>query len=234
MDSLRTELPKWSRNACPLPKFGKTCFYYAFELVFWRQKPEFKSCLGTHELCDFTLLSLCLFVCIYGASLVAQAVKRLPAMRETRVQFLGREDPLEKEMTIHSSTLAWKISWMEEPDRLQFHGVEKSWTRLSDFTFTFTLWGNNTHLSRWLKALSEMRRHPCPVLTHNKFLKKKKKTQLFSAVLGRLCCVKAFSSCGKSGLLSSCGVQPSHSSDDSSLQNTGSRSRGLGSCGAQA
>ena len=42
-------------------------------------------------------------------SLVAQTVKRLPAMRETRVQFLGWEDPLEKEMTIHSSTLAWKI-----------------------------------------------------------------------------------------------------------------------------
>ena len=47
-------------------------------------------------------------------TLVAQTVKRLPAMRETRVQFLGREDPLEKEMAIHSSTLAWKIPWMEE------------------------------------------------------------------------------------------------------------------------
>ena len=42
------------------------------------------------------------------ASLVAQTVKRLPAMQETRVRFLGREDPLEKEMAIHSSTLAWK------------------------------------------------------------------------------------------------------------------------------
>ena len=46
---------------------------------------------------------------IVWASLVAQMVKRLPAMRETWVQFLGREDPLEKEMVIHSSTLAWKI-----------------------------------------------------------------------------------------------------------------------------
>ena len=46
---------------------------------------------------------------IYRASLVAQTVKRLPAVRETRVQFLGREDPLEKEMAPHSSTLAWKI-----------------------------------------------------------------------------------------------------------------------------
>ena len=52
------------------------------------------------------------------ASLVAQMVKRLPAMRETRVQSLGWEDPLEKEMAAHSSILAWKILWMEEPGRL--------------------------------------------------------------------------------------------------------------------
>ena len=60
--------------------------------------------------------------------------------RETQVQFLGREDPLEKEMAIHSSTLAWKIPWTEEPDRLHtVSGVTKSRTRLSNFTFTFTL-----------------------------------------------------------------------------------------------
>ena len=59
------------------------------------------------------------------ASLVAQMVKRLPAMRETWVGFLGREDPLEKEMAIHSSTLAWKIPWTEEPDRLQSMGSQK-------------------------------------------------------------------------------------------------------------
>ena len=58
-------------------------------------------------------------------SLVAQTVKRLPAMRETRVRFLGREDPLEKEMAIHCSTLAWKIPWMEEPDRLQSMGSQR-------------------------------------------------------------------------------------------------------------
>ena len=46
---------------------------------------------------------------------VAQMVKRLPAMWETWVRFLDREDPLEKEMETHSSTLAWKIPWMEEP-----------------------------------------------------------------------------------------------------------------------
>ena len=52
-------------------------------------------------------------------------VKRLPAMRETRVQSLGQEDPLEKEMAIHSSTLAWKIPWTEEPDRLQSMGFQR-------------------------------------------------------------------------------------------------------------
>ena len=52
------------------------------------------------------------------ASLVAQMVKRLPAMQETQVQSLGWEDPLEKEMTIHSSILAWRIPWTEEPGGL--------------------------------------------------------------------------------------------------------------------
>ena len=50
--------------------------------------------------------------------------KRLPAMQETQVQSLGRED-LEKEMATHSSTLAWKIPWMEEPDRLQSMGLQR-------------------------------------------------------------------------------------------------------------
>ena len=51
--------------------------------------------------------------------MVAQTVKHLPAMWETRVRSLGWEDPLEKEMAIHSSTLAWKIPWTEESGRLQ-------------------------------------------------------------------------------------------------------------------
>ena len=58
-----------------------------------------------------------------AASLVAQTVKRLLAMRETRVRFLGGEDPLEKEMATHSSTVAWNIPWMEEPRRLQSMGL---------------------------------------------------------------------------------------------------------------
>ena len=59
------------------------------------------------------------------ASLVAQMVKRLPAMVETWVQSLGWQDSLEKEMATHSSTLAWKIPWMEEPDRLQSMGSQR-------------------------------------------------------------------------------------------------------------
>ena len=59
------------------------------------------------------------------SDLVAQTVKRLPAMWETWVRFLGREDPLEKEMTIHFSTLAWKIPWTEKLDRLQFMGSQR-------------------------------------------------------------------------------------------------------------
>ena len=50
--------------------------------------------------------------------LVAQMVKRLPAIRETQVRSLGWEDPLEKEMATHSSILAWRIPWTEEPGRL--------------------------------------------------------------------------------------------------------------------
>ena len=60
-----------------------------------------------------------------GASLVAQRLKRLPPMWETRVQSLGQEDPLEKEMAIHSSILAWRIPWTEEPGRLQSMGSQR-------------------------------------------------------------------------------------------------------------
>ena len=58
-------------------------------------------------------------------SLVAQTVKRLSTMRETRVRLLGQEDPLEKEMATHPSTIAWKIPWTEEPGRLQSMGWQR-------------------------------------------------------------------------------------------------------------
>ena len=56
---------------------------------------------------------------------MAQMVKCLPAMRETWIQPLGREDPLEKEMATHSSTHAWKIPWMEKPSGLQYMGSQR-------------------------------------------------------------------------------------------------------------
>ena len=56
---------------------------------------------------------------------VAQSVKNLPAVQETWVQSLGWEDPLEKEMATHSSILAWKISWTEEPGGRQFIGSQR-------------------------------------------------------------------------------------------------------------
>ena len=61
----------------------------------------------------------------YGFSNMAQIVKRLSTMRETWVQSLGWEDPLEKEMAIHSSTIAWKIPWTEEHGRLQSMGSQR-------------------------------------------------------------------------------------------------------------
>ena len=60
-----------------------------------------------------------------GASLVAQSLKNLPAVQETWVQSLGWEDPLGKEMATHSSILAWKISWTEEPGGLQSMGSQR-------------------------------------------------------------------------------------------------------------
>ena len=70
------------------------------------------------------------FILLYNIVLVlpymvAQRLKHLPAMWETRVRSLGREDPLEKEMATHSSSLAWRIPWMEEPGGLQSVGSQR-------------------------------------------------------------------------------------------------------------
>ena len=62
---------------------------------------------------------------LYMTSLVAQTIKRLSTMRETQARSLGWEDPLEKEMAIHYSTIAWKIPWTEEPGRLQSMGLQR-------------------------------------------------------------------------------------------------------------
>ena len=60
-----------------------------------------------------------------GASLIAQLVKNVPAVQETEFLTLGREDLLEKEMATHSSILAWKILWTEEPGALQLMGLQR-------------------------------------------------------------------------------------------------------------
>ena len=70
----------------------------------------------------------------FMTSLVAQPVRSLPAMWQARVQSLGWEYPLEKEMATHSSILAWRIPWTEEPGGATVHGVTKSRTQMSDFT----------------------------------------------------------------------------------------------------
>ena len=62
---------------------------------------------------------------LFWASLVAQSVKNLPAVQETQVRSLDWEDPLEKGMATHSSILAWKISWTEEPGGLQSIGSQR-------------------------------------------------------------------------------------------------------------
>ena len=90
------------------------------------------------------------------ASLVAHTVKRLPAMWETRVWSLGWDDHLEKEMATHSSTLAWKIPWTEEPGRLQSMGsqsVRYNWaTSLSSLLhpkLTFEIWFGTSVRRSW-------------------------------------------------------------------------------------
>ena len=75
---------------------------------------------------------MCVSVCVCAyvracvrTSWVAQLVKNLPAMQETLVQFLGQEVPLEKATATHSSILAWRIPWTEEPARLQPMGLQR-------------------------------------------------------------------------------------------------------------
>ena len=74
---------------------------------------------------EMDLKKKCSIISVLGASLVAQIVKRLSTMWETRVQSLGQEDPLETAMATHSSTLAWKIPWTEEPGGLQSMGSQR-------------------------------------------------------------------------------------------------------------
>ena len=73
-----------------------------------------------------------------GASLVAQMVKNLPAMQETQVKSLGQKDPLEKGVATHSSIVAWRIPWTEEPGGLRSMGSQRVGHNSVPNTFTFT------------------------------------------------------------------------------------------------
>jgi len=90
-------------------------------------------------ICQISILNICKGLlnyrleCILWASLVAQRLKLLPPMQETRLRFLGPEDPLEKEMATHSSILAWRIPWTEDPGRLQSTGSQYSFVSLVIF-----------------------------------------------------------------------------------------------------
>ena len=89
---------------------------------------------------------------------VAQRLKRLPAMQETWVRSLGREDPLEKEMATHSSILAWRIPWTEEPGGLQPTGSQRvwhDWVISLSFTFPFNELYSLCHNYSTLSVLSE-------------------------------------------------------------------------------
>ena len=81
------------------------------------------------------------------ASLVAQTVKKLPAMQETQVQSLGQEDALEKGVATHSSILAWRIPWTDEPRQAVVHGVAE-WDMTKLLTLHFYFYINNTKCSQ--------------------------------------------------------------------------------------
>ena len=110
--------------------------FFNFYFCIYNSKIKLETCYVIFK----NLTKHCIFSChyvIFVASLVAQMVKHLPAMRETWVWFLGWEDPLEKEMAIHSSTLAWKIPWTEEPNRLHPMGSQRvghNWATSLHFT----------------------------------------------------------------------------------------------------
>ena len=125
------------------------CLHFCFSCLWWQtNQPQtewlkataifaviFQSCGLTRRFFFWSGLWSLLSVC---TSLVAQRVNRLSTMLETWVRSLSREDPLEKEMAIHSSTLAWKVPWTKEPGGLWSMGSQ-SQTRLSNFTFCLSV-----------------------------------------------------------------------------------------------
>ena len=130
-------------------------------------------------------------------SLVAQMVKRLPTMQETQVRSLGREDPLEKEIATHSSTLAWKIPWMEEPGRLQSMGsqrVRHDWVTSLHFTYMEvivclnTLY-KNSNILHWfyLDCSPQFKRESFAVFLYWRKYLSSKETLMFLPIILQTC-----------------------------------------------
>ena len=94
--------------------------------------PSVPTGIGSRTLHRFQNLHILMFV------MVTQMVKNLPALQETWVRSLGWEDPLEEGMATHSSTLAWRIPWTEEPGRLQSIGLQRVGCNWATFTFKHT------------------------------------------------------------------------------------------------
>jgi len=86
---------------------------------------------------------------VWWASLVAQMIKSLPAMQEIWVRSLGQEDPLEKGMTIHSSSFAWRIPWTEEPGGLQTMRSKRVGHNWVTNTLLLVWWENQIEAYRW-------------------------------------------------------------------------------------
>ena len=101
--------PRWTWTQISVLPLGRDSRYFIFKLLIMVE-------YTWHQICCFNY---------YMASLVAQMVKNLPVMQETRLQFLGWEDPLEKGVVPHSRVLAWRIPWTEEPGRLQFVALQR-------------------------------------------------------------------------------------------------------------
>ena len=99
-----------------------------FQLLSGEKRPESEVCSFLPGLMGKSK-SLC-YCCVRASWWLSG--KESPTKQETQVQSLGRKDPLEKETATHSSILAWKIPWTEEPGGLQSTGLQKSWTQLSD------------------------------------------------------------------------------------------------------
>ena len=100
-------------------------YSWTFKLQLWLFKTNKQTKTVTNKYVKYVLQNTVLRLTEMWAFLVAQRLKHLPAMRETQVWSLGWKDPLEKEMATHSSILAWKIPWTEEPGRLQSMGSQR-------------------------------------------------------------------------------------------------------------